>query len=152
MDQMDRNIIAAMGRNARETNKSLGDKMGCSEETVRRRLKRLIDEGAMAVVAIPNMVMLGFGTKALVGVNVEPSLVESVAAHLSAVESVEWVTVTTGEFDIVIQVVVTDTDELYRVVKQEIGSIVGIIALHVLVAMDSPKVQYLGHTNGKNPA
>ena len=73
MDDLDRKIIAILQSNGRASNAQIARNVGVSEGTVRRRVRRLIEEAVIRVVAIPDLEKLGYGTVALIGLQVQYS-------------------------------------------------------------------------------
>ena len=65
MDELDAKIIATLRQNGRASNAGIARSAGVSEGTVRRRLRRLIDEEHIFVAAIPNPAMMGNPFEAL---------------------------------------------------------------------------------------
>ena len=142
MDRTDRQIIGLLQEEGTRTNAALARNIGVSEETVRRRLKRLTEENVLSIVAIPNDEMMGLGTKALLGVKTDPGLVDAAAEIMAENSAIQWIVVTTGQFDLVAQVAVTDTVTLYEVM-QHLGKIVAVDSIEAMVVLDSPKLQYV---------
>jgi len=66
MDELDNKIISMLRHNGRASNSSIARSAGVSEGTVRRRLRRLIDEQHIFVAAIPNPQIVGSAFEALV--------------------------------------------------------------------------------------
>ena len=52
--------------------------LGVSEGTVRRRLAKLLDDRVIRVIAIAEPEQLGYHTSAFIGLQIDPSRVESV--------------------------------------------------------------------------
>ena len=142
MDRTDRQIIGHLQEEGTLTNAALARNIGVSEETVRRRLKRLTQEGLLRIVAIPNDEMMGLGTKALLGVKTDPGLVDAAAEIMAENSAIQWIVVTTGQFDLVAQVAVTDTVTLYEVM-QHLGKIVAVDSIEAMVVLDSPKLPHM---------
>ena len=55
MDELDRKIIALLQMDGRASNAKIAREVGVSEGTVRRRLRRLIEDDVVNVVAVPNL-------------------------------------------------------------------------------------------------
>ena len=83
MDELDRRIIHILQEDGRASNARIARDVGVSEGTVRRRLKRLIQEGVIRVAAFPDPEALGYTTEALIGIQVDPDKVDAVAGHLT---------------------------------------------------------------------
>ena len=75
MDELDRKIIIILEKDGRAANATIAREVGVSEGTVRRRLKRLIGDEIIKVVAFPDPKALGFESEALIGVQVDPELI-----------------------------------------------------------------------------
>ena len=78
MDDLDRKIINILGQRGRAPNAHIARDVGVSEGTVRRRLKRLINEKIITVVAQPDPRKLGYESEALIGVQVDPDKIDAV--------------------------------------------------------------------------
>ena len=100
MDKLDSKIIELLQTDGRASNASIARHVGVSEGTVRRRLKRLVDEEYIQVVALPDAAKLGYESQALVGIQVEPDKVDKVADCLYELSEISWVAVTTGSYDV----------------------------------------------------
>ena len=100
MDELDREIIAILQSNGRASNARIARRIGVSEGTVRRRLKKLIADGVIDIVAVVDAERLGYDTEALVGVQVDPDKVMEVAANLGELPESNWVAITTGTYDV----------------------------------------------------
>ena len=100
MDELDAKIFAMLKEDGRASNAGIARRVGVSEGTVRRRLKRLVDDDFIQVVAMLNPGKAGFGAEALIGVQVDPEKVDEVSRAVSSLEEVSGVAITTGAYDI----------------------------------------------------
>ncbi|MBV8563772.1 MAG: Lrp/AsnC family transcriptional regulator [Actinobacteria bacterium] len=110
VDELDRRIIEALQENGRESFRAIAARLGISEATVRARYGRLTGEGILQVVAVTNPLGLGF-EQALVGVKTSGPP-EAVADTISRWDEADYVVVTAGQFDIVVEVVARDRRHL----------------------------------------
>jgi Lrp/AsnC family transcriptional regulator, regulator for asnA, asnC and gidA len=122
LDARDEAIVAILQEDGRRSYGEIGDAVGLSEAATRQRVNRLRDSGAMRIVAVTDPVALGRGVVATIGLRVSGDT-RVVAARLAAVQTVEYVVVTAGSFDLIIEVVCTDEAELLAVINDEIRSI-----------------------------
>ena len=100
MDELDRKIIALLQLDGRASNAKIAREVGVSEGTVRRRLRRLVKEDVVKVIAVPNLEKLGYATTALIGISTGPGKSDAVADAISAMEEAHYVAITTGSFDV----------------------------------------------------
>lgn len=100
MDELDRQILEILRRDARSSFTAIAKRTGASEGTVRARVKRLTDEGIIAQFTIRTS---GSNVKALVEVQVEANThSDGVAARIRAWDGVEAVWEVTGDNDILV--------------------------------------------------
>jgi Lrp/AsnC family transcriptional regulator for asnA, asnC and gidA len=122
LDDIDKAIIRELQLDGRAPYARLGPAVGLSQAAVRQRVQRLIETGVMQVVAVTDPLTLGFGLQAMVGVTVDGDLRE-VAAELAKADEVSYVVVTTGRFDLLVEVVCRDNQHMLSVVNDVIRSL-----------------------------
>ncbi len=110
VDELDRGIIEALQENGRESFRRIASLLGVSEATVRARYARLTSEGILQVVAVTNPLGLGFD-QALIGVKTSGAP-DTVADEIARWPEADYVVVTAGQFDLVVEVVTADRREL----------------------------------------
>jgi len=115
--------------------------VGLSQAAVRQRVQRLIESGVMQVVAVTDPATLGFAVQAMVAVSVSGD-VRAVAAVVEELEEVEYVVITAGRFDLLVEVVCTDTHHLLDVVNDRIRAIPSVSATEVFTYMSLVKQTY----------
>ncbi len=94
-----------------------------SERAVRYRINRLITNGVISIRGNVNAEGIGLPVCADVFIEVEPSLVKSIATLLARIESISYLAYSTGHTDISIQVFARDNNELFTFVTDVIGKI-----------------------------
>ncbi len=142
VDELDRRMIQLLQRNGRASNARVAREVGVSEGTVRRRLKRLLEEDIIKVVAFPDPEMFGYGTEALVGVQVDPDKTNEVASSLAVLQETSWVSVTTGAFDIFTWVTLPSSVELGTFLNTKVRTVPGVRRTETFVNLQIPKRNY----------
>jgi Lrp/AsnC family transcriptional regulator for asnA, asnC and gidA len=142
MDELDRKIIALLERNGRASNAKIARDVGVSEGTVRRRLKHLINEHIINVIALPDPRKLGYESEALIGVQVDPDKIDIVADKLSALEHTRWVAVTTGTYDVFAWATLPTAEALGRFLREKVGAIDGVRRTETFVNLSVMKREY----------
>jgi Lrp/AsnC family transcriptional regulator for asnA, asnC and gidA len=117
LDHVDRGIIQALQRNGRESFRRIAATLGVSEATVRARYGRLCDQSILQVTGVTNPLGLGFDAQAMVGVRTTGPP-EVVADELARWVEADYVVVTTGRFDLLVEVVCADRRELLDVTNR----------------------------------
>ena len=100
MDDVDKQLLALLRANSRESFINLARGVGASEGTVRARVKRLVEEGVISRFTIRTA---GQAVKALIEVRVQSNVhTEEVAGQIAQWEGVEALWELTGDDDIVV--------------------------------------------------
>ena len=117
LDHVDRGIIHALQRNGRESFRRIAASLGVSEATVRARYGRLCEQSILQVTGVTNPLGLGFESQAMVGVRTTgpPEIVADELAHW---EEADYVVVTTGRFDVLVEVLCADRRGLLDVTNR----------------------------------
>ncbi len=116
VDDLDRGIIEALQENGRESFRRIAGRLGVSEATVRARYARLTSDGILQVVAVTNPLGLGFD-QALIGVKTS-SAPADVADEVSRWPEADYVVVTAGRYDLVVEVVTSGRQELLELTNR----------------------------------
>ncbi len=117
-------------------NAKIANKVGVSEETVRRRVKRMLKDDYLRVVAVPNTEKMGFSSQVLIGLQVIPEKMDVVAERLSNIPEVRWLSVTTGSFDIFAWVILKDSKDLGVFLRQTVFCVEGIQKVETFMNLD----------------
>ncbi len=126
MDDLDIRIIQLLQVDGRASNARIARDVGVSEGTVRRRLRRLVQDEIIRVVAVPDPEKMGYNTVALVGIQADPDKIDDVAVALSKFSETQYVALTTGSFDIFMWVALPTSEELGNFLRRKVGITPGI--------------------------
>jgi Lrp/AsnC family transcriptional regulator, regulator for asnA, asnC and gidA len=141
IDEIDKAIIRELQLDGRMPYAKLGPAVGLSQAAVRQRVQRLIENGVMQVVAVTDPLTLGFGLQAMVGLEVDGDL-RAVATKLAKVDEVSYVVVTTGRFDMLVEVVCRDNEQLLALVNDVMRALPGVRSAEVFSYLHLEKQTY----------
>ena len=139
MDDLDSNIISVLQEDGRASNAGIARQVGVTEGTVRRRLKRLVGEEYIHVIAMLDPDKLGYKSEALIGVMVDPDKIDAAAEKISNLEEVSWAAVTTGAYDIFTWVALPTPEDLGIFLRTRVGSIAGVRRTETFVNLNVKK-------------
>jgi Lrp/AsnC family transcriptional regulator for asnA, asnC and gidA len=139
VDDLDRRIIEALQENGRESFRRIAARLGVSEGTVRARYARLTSEGILQVVAVTNPLGLGF-EQALIGVKTSGPPSE-VAAQISRWPEADYVVVTAGQFDLVVELVASDRRGLLELTNR-LRALGGVVSTETFFYLEMWKQLY----------
>ena len=117
VDELDRQIIEQLQSDGRMPYTKLGAHVGLSEAAVRQRVQRLTDAGVIQIVAVSDPMVLGRRRIAMIGVRAEGD-VSIISELIAAIDDTEYVVITAGSFDIMVEVMAADEAELLRITNQ----------------------------------
>jgi Lrp/AsnC family transcriptional regulator for asnA, asnC and gidA len=141
LDDTDKAIIRALQLDGRAPYSKLGPAVGLSQAAVRQRVQRLIDRGVMQVVAVTDPATLGFAVQAMVAVSVTGD-VRKVADDVGTLDEVEYVVITAGRFDLLVEVVCSDMAALLDLVNDRMRTIEGVTSTEVFTYLSLVKQTY----------
>jgi Lrp/AsnC family transcriptional regulator for asnA, asnC and gidA len=141
VDDLSKAIIAQLQQDGRRSYAAIAKAVGLSEAAVRQRVARLIDTGTMQIVAVTDPLQLGFARQAMVGIRVEGSL-ETVADELAAMDEVDYVVMTAGGFDLLVEVLCESDDALLDLVSGRIRGIEGVRSTETFMYLRLRKQTY----------
>ena len=140
MDEKDLKILEMLQENARMPYIEIARKLGLSEGTVRKRILKMEESGAIKGYSVDiDPKHLGYGTIALLGMDVEPKYFLSAARELSGMECVRWVYTSTGDHSIMAEIWAENTAELDSIVSEKISKIKGVTDLCPAILMEKIK-------------
>ena len=125
-DEFDLKIIALLQQDGRMSTQDIARTLDATSSTIRKRIRRLEDTGAMRVVAVTDFAAAGYDVLLAIGVEVESRNAEDVGHDLAALPDVFSVNLTTGSHDIEILVGARSFEELATFLHDEVASIEGI--------------------------
>jgi Lrp/AsnC family transcriptional regulator for asnA, asnC and gidA len=142
MDELDRKIIALLQVDGRASNAKIAREVGVSEGTVRRRLRRLVQDDVIKVIAVPNLEKLGYGTTALIGLQTGPGRSDAVGDAIAEMEESHYVAVTTGAYDVFVWAGLESAESLGDFLRTKIGHIEGVQRTETFVNLSIKKRTY----------
>jgi len=140
LDDISKEIIEQLQQDGRRSYAAIGKAVGLSEAAVRQRVQRLIDGGAMQIVAVTDPMTLGFRRQSMIGVRSSGDL-ERVADQLAAMDEIDYVVIIAGSFDLLIEVVCEDDDQLLEILSR-VRSIPSVTATETFVYLKLRKQTY----------
>jgi Lrp/AsnC family transcriptional regulator for asnA, asnC and gidA len=140
LDDVSRHIIEQLQTDGRRSYASIGKAVGLSEAAVRQRVQRLIDLGVMQIVAVTDPMSLGFRRQTMIGIRCNGDL-QRVADLLTGMEAIDYVVITAGSFDLLIEVVCEDDDQLLEILGQ-VRSLPGVTTTETFVYLKLRKQTY----------
>ncbi|MDT4913380.1 MAG: Lrp/AsnC family transcriptional regulator, regulator for asnA, asnC and gidA [Pseudonocardiales bacterium] len=141
VDDTSRAIIEQLQDDGRRPYASIGKAVGLSEAAVRQRVQKLVDTGVMQIVAVTDPTQIGFARQAMIAITISGD-VEAVADELAEIPEVDYLVITAGSFDVIVEVVVEDDAHLLSLVNSRIRAIGGVTRTETFLYLKLVKQTY----------
>ena len=141
LDDIGKAIVEQLQADGRRPYATIARAVGLSEAAVRQRVARLQDAGVIQIVAVTDPLQLGFRRQAMVGVRVDGDLMAAADA-VSELPEVDYVVITAGSFDLLVEVVCEDDDHLLELVSKRIRAVPSVRSTESFVYLKLRKQLY----------
>ena len=142
IDNIDAKIIRMLQKNGSLSNTDIARALDISEATVRGRLKRLIEEEYIQIVAVSNPYKLGFGLTGDIYIKADPGKVDIIIKEIKKIRELWFVVTTTGSANINAEFIVRSRKELNDLIHSKIGAIDGILSIETSLILEYHKRKY----------
>lgn len=112
LDNIDRKMIALLQKDGRITTQALARAVGVSDVTARRKLRRLLGENIVQIVAAVDPFQIGYESPVIIGLKVDRPRLDEIAEKLCQHPSIRYVGAATGNSDLIVEVVAASNHEL----------------------------------------
>ena len=141
LDDVGKAIVEQLQQDGRRSYATIARAVGLSEAAVRQRVARLQETGVIQIVAVTDPLQLGFRRQAMVGVRADGDIV-AVADALAEMPEIDYLVITAGSFDVLVEAVCEDDDHLLELVGRRIRAVPGVRSTETFVYMKLRKQHY----------
>jgi Lrp/AsnC family transcriptional regulator for asnA, asnC and gidA len=139
---LDKRIIEHLQQDGRRPFTQIAAELGVSEAAVRARTNRLVERGILQVVGVTDPLKLGFQQQAMIGVRCERNRLVEVADAIAAFPEVDYVVITAGTFDVLVEVVCEDNEALLVFLTDKLRAVDGVRETETFVYLRMVKQTY----------
>jgi Lrp/AsnC family transcriptional regulator for asnA, asnC and gidA len=142
VSEMDKRIIEHLQADGRRPFTRIATELGVSEAAVRARTNRLIERGILQIVGVTDPLKLGFHQMAMIGIRCESDQLVTVAEQVAEMPEVDYVVITAGTYDLLIETVCEDNEALLRFLTTKLRSLDGVRETETFVYLRMVKQTY----------
>lgn len=140
LDQMDIKILSHLEEDGRRSFTDISNDLGVSVGMIRNRYQRLIDKGVLHIMGWTDPVKVGYNSYARINIQVKPTeMLKDVVDNLVHIPEVSFVALTTGNYDIEINMVCKNNKDLLDTLNQKINTIDGVYETNSTIYLDVKK-------------
>lgn len=126
LDELDFAILSYLQQDGRMSFTVMAQKLKVSIGTIRTRFNKMIEDGTVNIIGRVDPEKVGFRSYAHIAVYVRPAtLKEKVALKISKLSEVSFLALTSGDYDLEVDVMCRDNDHLVQFVN-ELSKIEGV--------------------------
>ena len=119
-------MVELLQQDGRLSVTTLARRLGVTQVTARRKLKRLLGDGIIRIVATVDPFDVGYETPVIIGLKVHRGQLDAVAERLSSLPQVRYVGASTGRVDLIVEVVTRTNQDLAEFLLNELAHLEGI--------------------------
>ncbi len=139
IDDVDRKILGALQKDARNSFKKIGREIGVSEATVFVRVKKLRDKGVLrGFKAIVDPSTIGKSLTAIMLIRAQPKSLPGMLDALKKLEDIYEIYDVTGQYYSIIKIRTGSTEQLSKIID-EIGTIEGVAGTETIIVLRTVK-------------
>lgn len=129
LDNKGKEILNILQDNYRISYKELSEKVNLAASTIHNRVQNMLEEGIIrAFDTLIDPFKVGYNTIAILGLTVDTSKMKEIASKISTYDEVQLVASTTGDHDIIVQVIKKTEKDLWRFINENLRTIDGVMS------------------------
>ena len=142
LDKLDCRMVRLLQIDGRMSNIAIAQKLGISEYTVRNRMKRLLANKTIKIVAVANPIDLGFEIAGNLKIKIDLQKTDQVLENLKKIDELIWVALTTGGTDIDVEFIARSLKEFQDLLFKKISGIDGVLSTETSLMVELVKDKY----------
>ncbi|HSG15379.1 MAG TPA: Lrp/AsnC family transcriptional regulator [Anaerolineae bacterium] len=126
MDALDRSIVALLQEDGRIRYTEIAKALDVTEGTVRNRVAKLLENQTIQIIGVLDPHRMGYNAPAIIGVSIQPPLLEEAAAEIASMPEVSYLIMVAGEYDLIVEVFCRDREHLTAFLKDRLLQVAGV--------------------------
>jgi Lrp/AsnC family transcriptional regulator for asnA, asnC and gidA len=135
LDDLDYRIVKFLEDNARMPFTQIANELGVTERTVRMRVQQMQSDGVLSLVGVVNPIKAGIRMQSLIQVAVDQNKLNQVVEELRNTYEARLIVLTSGEYQLMIQVFTRDYEELSEFLMNKLNKVKGITKTNVILEL-----------------
>lgn len=139
-DSVDARIVSILQEDASLAYKDIALRLGMNESTVRKRILALREKQIIRKFSVEvDPTKLGYETRSLIGLDVEPSRILEIGRKLKQISEVRSVSTTLGEHEFLVEVWAEDQESLLKIIHNKLSTIGGVTKVSPSILVEKLK-------------
>jgi Lrp/AsnC family transcriptional regulator for asnA, asnC and gidA len=142
LDALDRRIVDLLTVDARVSNRQIAAQLGVTEGTIRGRINRLEEGGAIRLTAVTNVAFAGSPRVVLIGIRAQHGELRAVSQKIAAMVEIRCVIIMLGRFDILAIGLFDALEDIVEVANNRILALPGVRHVETSIAVKTLKYDF----------
>lgn len=138
IDELDRGIIRMLSKDGRLAFSEIASELKVTEKTIRLRYKNLVQHSIIEVVGVVNPIALGLKAGAIIQIKTKQGTITKVREALSRIKEVRYITMTSGNYQLLIQINVRSQEDI-KDCMLKLDGIEGITEINTIIQLENYK-------------
>ncbi|PAD23069.1 Lrp/AsnC family transcriptional regulator [Terribacillus saccharophilus] len=138
IDELDRGIIRMLSKDGRLAFSEIASELKVTEKTIRLRYKNLVQHNIIEVVGVVNPIALGLKAGAIIQIKTKQGTITKVREALSTIKEVRYITMTSGNYQLLIQINVRSQEDI-KDCMLKLDGIEGITEINTIIQLENYK-------------
>jgi DNA-binding Lrp family transcriptional regulator len=142
LDALDRRIVDLLTVDARVSNRQIAAQLGVTEGTIRGRINRMEEGGAIRLTAVTNVAFAGSPRVVLIGIRAQHGELRAVSQKIAAMAEIRCVIIMLGRFDILAIGLFDALEDIVEVANNRILALPGVRHVETSIAVKTLKYDF----------
>jgi Lrp/AsnC family transcriptional regulator for asnA, asnC and gidA len=142
LDETDRAIIAHLQYDGRKPFTEIASDLDVSEGAVRRRVKLMVEDGVLQIVAIIEPRFLEWNAASMIGVSVQAGQIEAAAERIAQFPEVTYLFMSSGGFDLFVEAYCRDRKHFASFLSEKLQKVPGVVRTEAFMILKMYKLSY----------
>jgi Lrp/AsnC family transcriptional regulator for asnA, asnC and gidA len=142
LDKTNQAIVSQLQYDGRKPYTEIAAELGVTEGAVRRRVKRMIDQGVLQIVGIVEPQFLEWNAAGMIGVSVQAGQVEQVGEQIAQFPEVTYLFMASGGFDLFVEVYCRNREHFVSFLSNKLQQIPGVERTESFMILKMFKLSY----------
>jgi Lrp/AsnC family transcriptional regulator for asnA, asnC and gidA len=144
LDKLDISIIKHLEQDGRKSYSDIAEDLGVAVSTISSRVTKLIDQNVISVMVLVNPHKVGLEAPATLSIAIEPYHFNQVVDEILSYPEVNFASMTTGNFNLLIDVFCRNTQHLAELITDRLNTLEGIKDIEITYQIQRLKVKPAG--------
>jgi Lrp/AsnC family transcriptional regulator for asnA, asnC and gidA len=144
LDKLDISIIKHLEQDGRKSYSDIAEDLGVAVSTISSRVTKLIDQNVISVMVLVNPHKVGLEAPATLSIAIEPHHFNQVVDEILTYPEVNFASMTTGNFNLLIDVFCRNTQHLAELITDRLNTLEGIKDIETTYQIQRLKVRPAG--------